>query len=224
MQSIELTNKSKKQFCYFYLVSDSKTFAEECKSASYNHKAEENLGEAKENLSKVKTTITTSTAISNVHPLCAYLANICAVIEAQVVCDLSLKDIHTPARYIVARTFALHLSSSSMRSYLKKSNRPHKPLVLWTVQMLDQLSILLTHPLCHMKNTFLLANNRLHEIASDKFIEAFELLDDCISNLHKFECGTGTARSSKPMRLRPPRRSLTRPQSMLLDPRPPGWI
>ena len=37
----------------------------------------------------------------------------------------------------------------SMQAYLKKSNRPHKPLILWTIQMLNQLSILLTHPVCH---------------------------------------------------------------------------
>jgi hypothetical protein len=73
MQSIELTGKSKKRFCYFYLVPDSKSLAEECESASYNREAEELLGEAKENLSKVKTTITTSTAITTVHHLCAYL-------------------------------------------------------------------------------------------------------------------------------------------------------
>jgi hypothetical protein len=60
------------------------------------------------------------------------------------------------------------------------------------VQMLDQLSILLTHPLCHAKNAFLVANNRLSKIALDKFIEAFELLDDCMSTLRKFESGTGT--------------------------------
>jgi hypothetical protein len=40
--------------------------------------------------------------------------------------------------------------------------------------MLDQLSILLTHPLRQTKNTYLLANDRLPEIASDKYIEAFE--------------------------------------------------
>jgi hypothetical protein len=34
-----------------------------------------------------------------------------------------------------------------------------------------------------MKNTFLLVNNRLHEVATDKFLEAFEILDDCISTL-----------------------------------------
>jgi hypothetical protein len=38
--------------------------------------AQELLGKAKENLSKVKTTITTSTAITTMHHLCAYLANI----------------------------------------------------------------------------------------------------------------------------------------------------
>jgi hypothetical protein len=127
-----------------------------------------------------------------VHHLRAYLTNICAVIKAQFVCGLSLKDIHTPAMFVVARTFALHLSSASMRSYLKKTNRPHKPLVLWAVQMLDQLSILLTHPLRYAKNTFLVTNDRLPEVASDKFVEAFELLDDCVSTLCKFKRGTGT--------------------------------
>ena len=58
--------------------------------------------------------------------------------------------------------------------------------------MLDQLSILLTHPLCHTKNTFLMANDRLHKVATDKFHEAFELLDDCVSIFRKFKCGTGT--------------------------------
>ena len=85
--------------------------------------------------------------------------------------------------FIVARTFALHLSSTSMQAYLKKSNQPHKPLVLWTVQMLDQLSILLTHPLRQTKNTYLLANGRLSEIAPDKYVEAFELLNDCVGIL-----------------------------------------
>jgi hypothetical protein len=192
MQSIKLTGESKKRFRYFYLIPDSKSLTEERESASYDREAEKLLGEAKENLSKIKTTITTSMTISNVHHLRAYLANICAIIEAQFVCDLSLADIHTPAMFVVACTFALHLSSASMQAYLKKSNRPHKPLVLWTVQMLDQLSILLTHPLRHTKNTFLLTSGKLHEINSDKFLEAFELLDNCVSTLRKFECGTGT--------------------------------
>ena len=67
------------------------------------------------------------------HNLCN-LVNICTIIEAQFVCDRSLKDIHTLAMFVVAHTFALHLSSTLMQAYLKKSNRPHKPLVLWTVQ------------------------------------------------------------------------------------------
>jgi hypothetical protein len=58
--------------------------------------------------------------------------------------------------------------------------------------MLDQLSILLMHPLCHAKNVFLVADDRLSEVALDKFVEAFELLDDCVSTLRKFESGTGT--------------------------------
>jgi hypothetical protein len=188
MQSIELIGESEKRFRYFYLVPDSKSLAEERETTSYDREAEEILGETKENLSKVKTTITTSTAITSVHHLRAYLANICAVIEAQFICDLSLKDICTPAMFVVARTFALHLSLASMRSYLKKTNRPHKPLVLWTVQMLDQLSILLTHPLRYAKNAFIVANDRLSEVASDKFAEAFKL----VSTLRKFESGTGT--------------------------------
>jgi hypothetical protein len=192
MQSIELTSKSKKCFRYFYLVPDSESFTEEHESASYDHEAEELLDEAQENLSNVKITITMSTAVTTVHHLRAYLANICAIIEAQFICYMSLKDIHTPAMFVMACTFALHLSSASMRSYLKKSNRPHKPLVLWMVQMLDQLSILLTHPLRHMRNAFLVANDRLSEVASDKFIKAFDLLDNCISTLRKFECGMGT--------------------------------
>jgi hypothetical protein len=36
------------------------------------------------------------------------------------------------------------------------------------------------------------ANDRLSKVASDKFVEAFELLDDCVRTLCKFECGTGT--------------------------------
>jgi hypothetical protein len=192
MQSIKITSKSKKRFCFSYLIPESKSLAEECKSASYNCEDEQFLGKAKENLSNVKTTITTSTAITTVHHLRAYLANICAVIEDQFVCNMFLKDIHPPAMFVVARTFALHLLSTSMRSYLKKSNQPHKPLILWMVQMLDQLSILLTHPLRHAKNAFLVANDRLSEVASDKFVEAFELLDDCMSTLRKFKSGTGT--------------------------------
>jgi hypothetical protein len=192
MQSIELTSESKKRFRYFYLVPDSKSLSEERESASYDREAKELLSEAKENLSKVKTTITMSTAITSMHHLHAYLANICAVIEAQFVCDVFLKDIHTPAMFVVARTFALHLSSASMRSYLKNSNQPHKPLVLWMVQMLDQLSILLTHPLHHAKNVFLVANDRLSEVASDNYVKAFELLDDCVSTLRKCKSGTGT--------------------------------
>jgi hypothetical protein len=119
MQSIELTNESKKRFCYFYLISDSKSLAKERKAASYDRKAKELLGEARENLSKVKTTITISTAINTMYHLRAYLTNICAIIEAQFKCDMSLKDIHTPAMFVVARTLTIHLSLASMRSYLK---------------------------------------------------------------------------------------------------------
>jgi hypothetical protein len=126
MQSIKLTGKSKKHFRYFYFVPDSKSLAEEHESASYKRQAEELLGEAKENLSKVKTAITTSTAISNVHHLSAYLTNICAVIEAQFVCDVSLTDIHTPVMFVVTHTLVLHLSSTPMRACLQPAPQaPH---------------------------------------------------------------------------------------------------
>jgi len=154
MQSIELTGESKKRFRYFYLVPDSKSLAEERESASYDREAEELLGEATTNLSKVNTTIKTSTAINTVHHLRAYLANICAVIEA--------------------------------------TNQPHRPLILWVVQMLDQLSILLTHPFRHTKNASLVAQDNINDIATNKFIEAFDLLDNCVSTLCKFKSGTGT--------------------------------
>jgi hypothetical protein len=136
MQSIKLTGDSKKRFCYFYLIPDFKSLAKERESTSYDREAEEFLGEAKENLSKVKMTITTSMAISNIHHLSVYLANMCTVIKAQFMCGLSLADTHTPAMFVIARTFTLHLSSTSMQLYLKKSNQPHKPLILWTIQML----------------------------------------------------------------------------------------
>ena len=58
--------------------------------------------------------------------------------------------------------------------------------------MIDQLSILLTHPLWHTKNTLLVAQDKVVDIASDKFIEAFDLLKDCASTLRKFESDTGT--------------------------------
>ena len=74
----------------------------------------------------------------------------------------------------------------------QKINQPHRPLVLWVVQMLDQLSILLTHPLGHTKNASLMAQGNITDIATDKFIKAFDLLDDCISTLRKFKSGTGT--------------------------------
>ena len=89
MQFIKLTGKSKKCFCYFYLILDFKSLAEEHKSASYDCKA-------KELLSKVKTTTITSTAISNMHHCHAYLANICADIEAQFNCDLG----HTHSSHV----------------------------------------------------------------------------------------------------------------------------
>jgi hypothetical protein len=58
--------------------------------------------------------------------------------------------------------------------------------------MVDQLSILLTQTFCHTPNTFLLATGWVRKIASNKHHEASELLDDCVSMLHKFECSTCT--------------------------------
>ena len=136
--------------------------------------------------------ITTSTTISNVHHLHAYLANISAIIEAQFHCNPTLLNIKTPAMFVVACTFALHVTFASMQAYLKKSNQPHKMLILWVVQMIDPLSILLMHPFHHTKNEFLVANDRIGDITMDKFCKAFNLLDDCISILCKFKCGTST--------------------------------
>ena len=76
MMSIELTGESKKHFCYFYLIPDSKSLAKEREHTAYDREAEELLGESKENLSTVRTTITTSTTINAIHHLRAYLANI----------------------------------------------------------------------------------------------------------------------------------------------------
>ena len=95
MQSIELTGKSKKCFWYFYLVLDSKSLTKECESTTYDHKAEVLLGEAKENLSKVKTTITMCMAIGTIYHLRAYLANICTVIEVQFICNCPSKTFMT---------------------------------------------------------------------------------------------------------------------------------
>jgi hypothetical protein len=82
-----------------------------------------------------------------VHILRAYLAKVHTIIEAQFVCDINLQDIHTPTMFVMALTFPMHLSLASTHSYLKKSSHPHKPLVLWAIQMIDQLSILLIHML-----------------------------------------------------------------------------
>ena len=58
--------------------------------------------------------------------------------------------------------------------------------------MIDQLSILLLHLLCHTNNACLLSNDRLTKIATDKIGEEFELLANCVSTLRKVECGMGT--------------------------------
>ena len=163
MMSIKLTDKSKKCLRHFYLLPDSKAPAKECKHTAYNGKAKELLGESKENFSKESTTIMTSTGINKMHHLQAKLTNICAIIEAQFASDLFLLDIKMPAMFVFASSCALHITSSSMPAYLKKSNHSQKPLVLWVVQMTDQLIILLTHPLCHTQNTFLVAQDKVHQ-------------------------------------------------------------
>ena len=97
------------------------------------------------------------------HHLQAYLANIDMVIKAQFICDPTLLDIKIPEMFVMACTFAPHITSASMQSYLKKTNQPHRPLVLWVDQMLGQLSILLTHPLCHTKNASLITQQHCHQ-------------------------------------------------------------
>ena len=49
MMSIDLTGKSKKCFCYFYLILDSKSLAEECDHTAYDRKTKELLGKSTEN-------------------------------------------------------------------------------------------------------------------------------------------------------------------------------
>jgi hypothetical protein len=158
------------------------------------------------------------------HHLHAYIPNICTIIEAQFIYNMSLKDIHTPAMFVMARTFTLHLSFASMRLYLKKSNRPYKPLVLWTVQLIDQLSILLTHPLCHTKNSFLITNDRLSEVTMDKFIEAFETTASVLyASSSVAQARSCPVRSSKLTRPKPPRQSSIRPPSKLQATTHPVW-
>ncbi|KAL3803843.1 hypothetical protein HJC23_004005 [Cyclotella cryptica] len=191
MQSIELTGESKKRFRFFYLVPDSKSLAEERESASYDREAEELLGEAMTNLSKVNTTITMSTAINTVYHLrCTSRTSVLSSKPSLLATCPSRTSTRPPCSSSPGPSRCTSRRPPCALS--EKSNQPHKPLVLWAVQMLDQLSILLTHPLRHTKNTYLLANDRIAEIATDKFVEAFELLDNCVSMLRKFECGTGT--------------------------------
>ena len=80
--------------------------------------------------------------------------------------------------FVIAHTIAMHITSSSMQAYIKKSNHPHKPLVLWVLQMINQLSILLAHPFRHTRNTFLVAQDKIDVIATNKFMEAFDLLNN----------------------------------------------
>ena len=63
------------------------------------------------------------------------------------------------------------------------------------VQKINQLSMHLTHPLRYTKNTFLVAHDKVADIATGKFIEAFNLLDNYISTLCKFESTMGTISS-----------------------------
>lgn len=73
----------------------------------------------------------------------------------------------------------------------KKSSLPDKPLIIWVFYMVNQLSILLTHPLCHTKHVYLSTNYSFCDICTEMFCEAFNLFDNFLSILHTFKCGTG---------------------------------
>ncbi len=192
MQSLDLTGETKKSFRWCYLIADSKQLAEERESSDNDRDAEILLGEHTENLSKIKTSIKTSTNVLSPHLTRVYLANICSILGATFQCDLTLKDTTTPLMYVIARGFAIQLSSASMRRYFKMSGRSHTELVLWIVQMVDQLSLLCTHPLRQLKNLHLMSSGRHADINTEKLEEAMVMYEDAIDTLKKVATATGT--------------------------------
>lgn len=65
----------------------------------------------------------------------------------------------------------------------KKSRLPDKPLIIGVVHMVNQLSMLLTHPLCHTKNGYLSTTNSLCDVCTEMFCAAFKLFDNFLSIL-----------------------------------------
>ena len=119
MQSLDLTGETKKSFHWCYLIADSKQLAEERESSDNDRDAEILLGEHTENLSKIKTSIKTSTNVSSPHLTRVYLANICSILGATFQCDLTLKD--TPHRSCMSlhvalpSNFHLHLCAATLK-------------------------------------------------------------------------------------------------------------
>lgn len=195
MQSLDLTGETKKSFRWCYLIADSKQLAEERDSSDNDREAEILLGEDTANLSKIKTSIKTSINVLSPHLARVYLANICSILAATFQCDPTLRDSSTPLMYIIARGFAIQLSSTSMRRYFKMSGRSHTELILWVVQMIDQLSLLCTHPLRQLKNLHLMSSGHHSSINIEKLEEAMVMYDDAIDTLKKVATATGTVPS-----------------------------
>ena len=109
--------------------------------------------------------------------------------------------------YIIARGFAIQLSSTSMRRYFKMSGRSHTELILWVVQMIDQLSLLCTHPLRQLKNLHLMSSGHHSSISIEKLEEAMVMYEDAIDTLKKVATATGTVPVAPLLRTTPPKRS-----------------
>ena len=79
-----------------------------------------------------------------------------------------------------------------MHQYFKMSGRSHTELVLWVVQMIDQLSLLCTHPLCQLKNLHLMSLGHHSSISIEQIEEAMVMYDDAIVTLKKVATATRT--------------------------------
>ena len=143
------------------------------------------------NLSKVCTMITMSTTISIIHHLHAYLANICTIIEAQFHCNLMLLDIKTPVMFWLHD----HLPFLSCQHPCKYTSRKAtSPQATCPLGCPDDRPAMHSAPASSSSHQECLPHcqNKICNIQTDKFHLAFILLDNCISTLRKFECGTGT--------------------------------
>lgn len=98
-----------------------------------------------------------STKIVSPHLTIVYCANICSIFGDTFHCEHILKDLTIPLMYFIAGCFAIQLSLASIQHYFKMSGCSNTKLVLWAVKMIDQLSVLCTYPLLHLKNLHLMS-------------------------------------------------------------------